>query len=199
MIDTLNKGDRIKSTTTGDIYEIEKIDGDKATGIIVFSTMDKMGATMVFSVEHLQQSPFWKKSYDVQASIKTQEDFISPEKLNEHVQIVNTPYIIPNEKPKTIDTLPSVRAALDWTIGYPFKNKIMQDGIDKKKNWVFIVTIDEICDKAVIVLISINGFMRDSSGEMHKHNPEYKMKLDKALYEELISNIPAFCDKYGIE
>ena len=189
MIDELNKGDRIKSTTSGEIYEVDSIEGDVAKCFLIWSTMTNVESTRSFHIQDLMKSPFWKKSYDTHRVIKPKEKFITPENIDKIKFVDKHNDSVGIDKPNIIDSM------LDWTMGYPFKDKVIQDGVDKKKNWRYIVTIDDIISNAVIVKISVNGFIRNASGEVHTHNPEYKMKLNKDMYEELISDIPAFCDK----
>ena len=197
-MDKLFKGDHIKSTTSGDIYEVVNVDVDRddLEVVLIWSTMnDTLGEPKKFSYDHTIKSPFWKKIFEVKTAIRDEKDFITPEKytmkLDESKSI----------KPFYEQPLPILRS--DWTFCYPFKNNVTVN----KNNTTYTVDIDSILSNIVVVNITISG-KRYPEGitsmeeleylnfKQEEYKYEYIMKLDKTMYESLMSDIPAFCTKF---
>lgn len=190
-MDKLFKGDHIKSTTSGDIYEVVNVEGDDLEVVLIWSTMnDTLGETKKWSYNHVVKSPFWKKIFEVKTTIRDEKDFITPEKFTMKI-----------DESKSINL--SSPVFTDWTVCYPFKNNVTVN----KNNITYTVNIDSILSNIVVVNITISGKKYPEGitsmeeleylnfkQEEYKH--EYIMKLDKTMYESLMSDIPVFCTKF---
>ena len=191
-MDKLFKGDHIKSTTSGDIYEVVNVEGDDLEVVLIWSTMnDTLGEPKKWSYNHVVKSPFSKKIFEVKTTIRDEKDFITPEK-----------YTMKLDESKSIKQ-PSPILHTDWTVCYPFKNNVTVN----KNNATYTVNIDSILSNIVVVNITISGKkypdgvtsmeeLEYLNFKQEEYKYEYIMKLDKTVYESLMSDIPVFCAKF---